>query len=100
MTGDVARRPLPPSLAKALRPALQGLAADTIQAIGREVPEYARPLEGPFGAALSRGVQRALERFVDLIEEGGVVPAAAGSDPRSSIYVELGRGEQRAGRSL
>ena len=40
----------------------------TIAAIGREVPDYARPLEGPFGRVLRIGVQRALERFVDQIE--------------------------------
>lgn len=98
MTVEGAGARLPSSLAGALRPALPGLAGEIIQAIGREIPEYARPLEGPFGVALTRGVQRALGRFVDLIEEGGVDPAAA--DPRSSIYVQLGRGEQQAGRSL
>lgn len=56
---------LPPALATALRPALPDLAQDIIEAIGREVPAYARPLEGPFGRALRVGVQRALTRFVD-----------------------------------
>ncbi|MCW2996534.1 MAG: PucR family transcriptional regulator [Solirubrobacterales bacterium] len=90
---------LPTRLAASLRPALPGLAEDTIRAIGHEVPDYARPLEGPFGVALSRGVQRALERFIDAIE-AGQVSVRAGEDARSGIYVELGRGEQRAGRSL
>ncbi|WP_354699169.1 hypothetical protein DSM112329_04877 [Paraconexibacter sp. AEG42_29] len=90
---------LPARLALTLRPALPGLAEDTIRAIGEEIPEYARPLEGPFGKALNRGVQRALERFVDLIEAGGV-DSRADRDPRATIYVELGRGEQQAGRSL
>lgn len=89
----------PARLASALRPVLPGLAEDTIRAIGKEIPEYARPLEGPFGKALRRGVQRALERFVDLVEHGGV-GGRAERDPRSTIYVELGRGEQQAGRSL
>ena len=90
---------MPPGLAASLRPALPGLARDIITAIGREIPEYARPLEGPFGDALSLGVDRALERFVDQIATGAVGPEAGG-DPRSRIYVELGRGEQQAGRSL
>jgi PucR-like helix-turn-helix protein len=86
---------LPPELAKALRPALPELAQHIIVAIGREVPAYARPLEGPFGRALRVGVERALARFVDSIERPG-----AGDGGAREIYVELGRGEMRAGRSL
>jgi len=86
---------LPPDLAKALRPALPALAQDIIVAIGREVPAYARPLEGPFGRALRIGVERALSRFVDSIERPGAGDAGA-----REIYVALGRGEVRAGRSL
>jgi hypothetical protein len=99
MSSNVAFGHLPTGLAASLRPALPGLAEETIAAIGREVPDYARPLEGPFGVALSHGVQRALERFVDAIADGQVA-LRAGEDTRSGIYVELGRGEQRAGRSL
>lgn len=92
---------LPPQLARTLRPALPGLAADTIRAIGEEIPEYARPLEGPFGDALTRGVERALERFVDRIAAGATGGTGrADPDDASSIYVALGRGEQQAGRSL
>src|ERR671923_156950 len=86
---------LPPGLAKALRPALPELAQDIIIAIGREIPAYARPLEGPFGRALRVGVERALARFVDAIER----PDADDGGARE-IYVALGRGEMRAGRSL
>ena len=67
----------------------------SIAAIGREVPDYARPLEGPFGRALQLGVERALARFVDGIED-----PAAGDGGAREIYVALGRGEMRAGRSL
>ena len=86
---------LPPALAAALRPALPDLAQDIIAAIGREVPDYARPLEGPFGRALRVGVERALARFVDGIED-----PAAGDGGAREIYVALGRGEMRGGRSL
>jgi PucR C-terminal helix-turn-helix domain len=86
---------LPSELAGALRPVLPGLAEEIIGAIGREVPEYARPLEGPFGRGLRVGVEQALTRFV----EGLADPAAADGDTRE-IYVALGRGEMRAGRSL
>jgi PucR C-terminal helix-turn-helix domain len=86
---------LPPELAAALRPALPDLAQHIIVAIGREVPAYARPLEGPFGRALRVGVERALSRFVDEIEN-----PRAGDRGAREIYVALGRGEMRAGRSL
>jgi hypothetical protein len=86
---------LPPELATALRPALPDLAQEIIAAIGRDVPDYARPLEGPFGRALRVGVERALRRFVDAIED----PASDDGGARE-IYVALGRGEMRAGRSL
>jgi hypothetical protein len=99
MAPDPAVPALPTRLAAALRPVLPGLADETIAAIGREVPDYARPLEGPFGVALSIGVQHALERFVDAIADGQVA-IRAGEDTRTGIYVELGRGEQRTGRSL
>jgi hypothetical protein len=86
---------LPPDLAAALRPALPDLAQHIIVAIGREVPAYARPLEGPFGRALRVGVERALTRFLDEIEHPG-----AGDGGAREIYVALGRGEMRGGRSL
>jgi hypothetical protein len=87
--------PLPPELAAALRPVLPELAEETIVAIGQEVPDYARPLEGPFGHALRAGVERALTRFVDEIEAPG-----APDEQSRRIYVQLGRAELRAGRSL
>ncbi|HEU4977921.1 MAG TPA: helix-turn-helix domain-containing protein [Solirubrobacteraceae bacterium] len=86
---------LPPSLAAALRPVLPELADATVAAIGREVPEYARPVEGPFGRGLRTGVEAALARFVDGIEQPG-----RPDERERAIYVALGRGEFRAGRSL
>jgi hypothetical protein len=87
--------PLPSELADALRPVLPELAEETIVAIGQEVPDYARPLEGPFGHALRAGVERALSRFVDEIEAPGTPDLQS-----RRIYVQLGRAELRAGRSL
>lgn len=84
---------LPVAAAPALRPALDDLAQEIIAAIRVEVPAYARPLEGPFGRGLVAGVEEALRQFLDGIEAGGRMP-------RSRIYVDLGRGEVRAGRSL
>ena len=58
-----------------------------------EVPEYARPFEGSFGRGVQTGVTEALRQFVALIRD----PEA----PRDrDIYVALGRGELRQGRTL
>jgi hypothetical protein len=86
---------LPPETADALRPVVAGLAEETIAAIATEVPDYARAMEGAFGGAVRRGVEVAFDRFLALIE-----------DPQSDVggaratYVDLGRGEYHAGRSL
>jgi PucR C-terminal helix-turn-helix domain len=58
------------------------------------VPAYARPLEGAFGTALRAGVERALGDFLDEVE-GKEVEAG-----RARIYVALGRGEAREGRTM
>ena len=78
-----------------LRPVLPGLADEMISAIAVEVPDYARAMEGEFGRVVRLGVENALGRFVDLIED------PTGDDGRGRLtYVNLGRGEMRAGRSL
>ena len=88
-------RDLPPEAADVLAPGLPALAEEIIEAISEGVPEYALPLEGAFGRGLRRGVEEALRRFLDLFgTQGGE------ADPRREIYVELGRGELRAGRPL
>ncbi|MDQ6751163.1 MAG: helix-turn-helix domain-containing protein [Actinomycetota bacterium] len=76
-------------------PHLPGLADEIIAAIRAEVPAYALPLEGAFGQAVRRGVGEALGQFGEMVRnpDGG---RAAGR----SVYVALGRGEARAGRSL
>ena len=78
-----------------LAPGLPALAEEIIEAISEGVPEYALPLEGAFGRGLRRGVEEALRRFLDLFGTEGDE-----ADPRREIYVELGRGELRAGRPL
>jgi hypothetical protein len=97
-TGPLDQRPwaaLPPEAAAALRPELPQIAAEAIEAISRGVPDYARPLEGPFGEGLRTGVEQALRGFVELI--GRSEPVSA---PEHQVYVDLGRGEMRAGRRL
>src|SRR3954464_1090751 len=86
---------IPAEAAAVLRPVLPGLADEMIHAIALEVPDYARAMEGEFGRVVRLGVESALGRFVDLIED------PTGDDGRGrATYVNLGRGEMRAGRSL
>jgi hypothetical protein len=83
---------LPPAIAGVLRPTLNEVAEEVIEAV-RTVPAYARPLEGAFGEGLRGGVEEGLGHFLAEIEAGGPIP-------RTDVYVALGRGEMRAGRSL
>ena len=97
-TTPLADRPwdaLPPESAAALRPQLPGLADEIIDAISHGVPAYARDLEGPFGQALRVGVEEALSQFVEMVERPG-----GGGPAGREVYVGLGRGEMRAGRTL
>jgi PucR-like helix-turn-helix protein len=86
---------LPPEVAEVLRPELPGLADEIVAELSRGVPDYARPLEGPFGQALRMGVEEALGRFTRLMADPKADP-----DAGREVYVNLGRGEMRAGRSL
>ncbi len=83
---------LPSSVAEVLRPALDEVAREMIEAVGT-VPAYRRPLEGPFGEGIRAGVGEALRHLLAEIEAGGPVE-------RSEVYRALGQGEMRAGRSL
>jgi hypothetical protein len=86
---------VPPEAADVLRPVLPGLADEMIAAIAVEVPDYARAMEGTFGQLVRMGVEVALNRFMDMIAD----PAADVTRARDT-YVNLGRGEFQAGRSL
>lgn len=91
---------LPPDVTERLRAELPGLADEMLAVIGTEVPAYARPLEGEFGRGIRRGVQEALQRFLELA--GGLErPDEPGRAAASrELYVALGRGEARVGRPL
>jgi PucR C-terminal helix-turn-helix domain len=86
---------VPPEAAAVLRPVLPGLADETIAAIAREVPGYARAMEGEFGQVVRLGVEVAFNRFVDLLAD----PEPDAAESRRT-YVDLGRGEFHSGRSL
>lgn len=88
-------RGLPAEVADAIAPELPAVTEDILATIAREVPEYARPLEGRFGRGIRTGVGEALNQFVALIRDPD-----AGRERGREVYVQLGRGEQRVGRNL
>ena len=83
---------LPPEVVEVLRPALDDVAHEMMEAVAT-IPAYARPLEGPFGEGLRIGVQEALKHLLAEIEASGHVD-------RLDVYRALGQGEMRSGRSL
>ena len=95
MVGEHPWEAVPPEVADVLRPELPALADEIVDELSHGVPDYARPLEGPFGQALRHGVEEALGRFTTIVESPGSDP-----DAGREVYVNLGRGEMRAGRSL
>jgi hypothetical protein len=98
MTNSVDSEPwraLPPEVADVIEPELEELAAEILATIPREVPEYARPFEGSFGRGIRVGVTEALQQFVALVRESD-----GGRERGREVYIELGRGELRQGRSL
>jgi hypothetical protein len=88
-------RDLPPRVADLIEPELEVVTEEILDMIAREVPEYARPLEGSFGRGIRTGVTEALRQFVALIRDPD-----AGRGPGREVYVGLGRGELRQGRAL
>ncbi len=88
-------RRLPPDVADVIEPELEPATREILEAIGRDVDEYARPLEGAFGRAVRRGVSEALAQFVTLVRDPD-----ADREAGRGVYRALGRGELRAGRTL
>jgi hypothetical protein len=88
-------RDLPAELADAIEPELPAATEEILATIAAEVPEYARPLEGSFGVGIRTGVTEALRQFVALIRDPD-----AGREAGRDVYVGLGRGELRQGRTL
>lgn len=88
-------RNLTSGVADVIEPAFPEIADEIVRTIGREIPEYARPLEGSFGRGVKRGVSEALGQFVALIRNPDV-----DRDPSRQVYLALGRGEFDNGRAL
>ena len=86
---------VPAELRTVLEPELGTIAQEIIGAIVTEIPVYRRPMEGAFGRGVHTAIDQALRQFLDQI--GRPVPALR---PGREVYLDLGRGELRSGRSL
>ena len=95
MTTSEPWRSLPPEIADVMEGELDATTDEILATIAREVPEYARPLEGSFGRGVRTGVSEALSQFVELVRS----PSGA-RGPGREVYVALGRGELHQGRTL
>ena len=88
-------RALPPEVADLIEPELEATTDEILATIAREVPDYARPLEGAFGHGVRTGVSEALRQFVELIRS-----PSGDRGPGREVYAALGAGELRQGRTL
>ena len=84
---------LPPEIVDVLRPALDDVADEMIEAVAT-VPAYARPLDGPVRRRVRAG-RRRRRCGTSWPRSRRVAPVA-----RPDVYSALGQGEMRAGRSL
>jgi hypothetical protein len=88
-------RALPAEVADLIEPELEATTDEILTTIAREVPDYARPLEGSFGQGVRTGVSEALRQFVELIRS-----PSGERGPGREVYAALGAGELRQGRTL
>ncbi|QFU93093.1 CdaR family transcriptional regulator [Amycolatopsis sp. YIM 10] len=93
---SVETRPvLPRRLAEILRPELPTLGGQIVEEIRTVIPEYGRPLDGPYGRSIRAGVDCAMSLFVDQIADPGSI-----KEELLDVHRKLGQLEMREGRSL
>lgn len=88
-------RDLPDQIYPIMREELPSLIDEIVNEIRTTIPEYNRPLDGPYGEALVRGVERNVTGFVDWLAQ-----PAAPLDRRDDICRKLGEFEAYEGRRL
>lgn len=93
--GDLQAQRFRRNLAGMMRPKLPGLADQIIAEIRATIPEYARPVDGPYGRTLRVSVDEALASFVEVVAD-----PEAPRDHLAEVCRKLGRQEAREGRSL
>jgi len=86
---------LPKPLADVLRPEFATVAAEIVDEIRAKIPNYARPIDGPYGKSIRSGVQHALTLFIDQIANPD-----ASAQKCYEVHHKLGQNEMREGRSL
>ncbi|GAA4054175.1 MULTISPECIES: helix-turn-helix domain-containing protein [Actinomadura] len=86
---------LPARLVSLMRPELPGLTEEIITGLRRNIPEYARTLDGAHAQVLRAHVETHVAAFVDLIADPSTVPEAHDEAAR-----RLGRLEAHEGRSM
>lgn len=94
-SADLRAAPLPRNLAALMRPELPSLVDEIIAEICATIPEYARPLEGPYGWNVRTSVQNALDFFVDLVAD----PRAPRND-LARVCRRMGRYQALEGQNL
>ena len=80
---------------KILRPELPSLSEEIIEALREKIPEYARPMDGPYGQLMRDCVEQALASFVDRVADPSTSLAQ-----RDEMARMLGEHEAGEGRSL
>ncbi|GAA4481364.1 helix-turn-helix domain-containing protein [Actinoallomurus oryzae] len=86
------RSELAERLTAIMRIELPSLTKEIVAAIRDGIPEYARPIDGPYGRTLRSGVERALAGFVEWISSPDALP--------DDICYKLGWFEAYEGRQL
>ncbi len=93
-------RPLPATIATALRAQLPSIAERTVAAIVDEVPTYVTAFSAGMGRTIEGAVQLALGGFLELATASTGADAGTPIRPAVDGAYALGRGEARSGRSM
>ncbi|HWC80305.1 MAG TPA: helix-turn-helix domain-containing protein [Pseudonocardiaceae bacterium] len=86
---------LPRQLAALMRPEMASVAKDIITEVRRGLPEYARPLDGPYSRSLRIAVEQTIGSFVDQVAD-----PSTPVQRRDELLRRLGRNEALEGRGL
>ncbi|MFF4255675.1 PucR family transcriptional regulator [Streptomyces sp. NPDC001663] len=86
---------LPTGLHHHLRPFFADITEEVVRAIRTEIPEYARPADDTYMQGVHRGVDHALQGFLERMAKPDT-----DWEPVKATYQRIGRGEAEEGRSL
>jgi len=86
---------LPSDLHHHLRPFFAAITEEVFEAIRTEIPEYARPADDTYMQGVHRGVDHALQGFLERMAKPDT-----DWEPVKATYRRIGRGEAEEGRSL